>query len=230
MGVQTLNQAAKVFHAQGYKATAHSLNLKLGNLLYEDGSYGEALNYYKAALIDAKQNFAFLDQLNVIDLVCKAKVKMMEYESVLKTVNDTLVSIKNYQSEIPEHLEKLTAYFQRFHVMKVLLVLILGANTADLLEYIWPAESYPGGSDTVIEEDIATESKSLTDTTNQSSSVEESNKTATKAEELEYLLKSLVLTVQNGVSEDLELVQNKLFPFLSETHHDLLKYLIQLQL
>lgn len=99
LGIQTLNQAAKSFNSQGYKGSAYVLNLQLGDILYKKGNYGEALHYYKTALSDARTNFSFLDQLDLIERMVKCKVKVTDYESALKTVNDAMIAIKNYQAE-----------------------------------------------------------------------------------------------------------------------------------
>jgi len=46
-----------------------------------------------------KTQFNLLDHLVVVDLVTKSKVKMMEYESVLKTVNEVMILIGNAADE-----------------------------------------------------------------------------------------------------------------------------------
>lgn len=67
--------------------------------MFGDGSYGEALNHYKAALVSAKMDFSFPDQLGVAGAVVAAKIKLMEFESALKTVNDVLIGMSNYEAD-----------------------------------------------------------------------------------------------------------------------------------
>ncbi|OXA52698.1 uncharacterized protein LOC110851232 [Folsomia candida] len=219
LGIQTLSQAAKSFSNQGNKGSAILINMQLGDILYRDGSYGEALNYYKIALIDAKQSFSLFDQLLVTELVCKAKVKMMELESVLKTVNDSLIAIKNYDHENEVPAQFVSEYAQKFQIMKVMLVLILGGNTTDVLDFIWP--KLPVTSADAGDDDFSSASPELY--------CESTNKDHLERREVTYLLKSLVLAVQENSSVELRQIHNKLIPVMDESHHDLMKFLLQMQ-
>ena len=92
----------------------------------------------------------------------------------------------------------------RFEVMRVCLLLITGTDSADMAKFIWPESSLPEDS-----------------RPDQSPNSE-------RNEALLYL-KSLVLAVQHGSVDEINVVRDHLAPILTETEHDLFMVLIKLQ-
>lgn len=103
--------------------------------------------------------------------------------------------------------------------MKVMLVLILGGNTTDVLDFIWP--KLPVTSADAGDDDFSSASPELY--------CESTNKDHLERREVTYLLKSLVLAVQENSSVELRQIHNKLIPVMDESHHDLMKFLLQMQ-
>ncbi len=105
--------------------------------------------------------------------------------------------------------------------MKVILILLLGGNTTDVLDFIWPKKIAEIG-----EGDMSCQSPDIFD----SSDTKYNNKEPDERQIVTYLLKSLVLNVQECSSKELKQTHTKLIPFMDEIHHDLMSYLMKLQL
>jgi len=88
--------------------------------------------------------------------------------------------------------------------MRVCLILIIGTDTADLAKFIWPESP-------------------LADDNGEENSPEND-----RAQTMMYL-KSLVLAVQHGSVDEINVVRDHLAPDLTETEHELFLVLIQLQ-
>lgn len=125
--------------------------------------------------------------------------------------------------------------FPRLELTKVLLVLILGGMGTDLVEFIWPKAPPPPQSPAGIahwseisdSDDIySSNTRGLGRSGSYGNGIKNQGKTNL---EVTYLLKSLVLAVQEGSSQDLKSVHSQLIPIMEEPHHDLMRFLIKLQ-
>jgi len=99
--------------------------------------------------------------------------------------------------------------------MRVILILILGEKSVDMLKFIWPESS----------------KSSLEDDRKFGESSEEYGNTNVPESRRKVLfhLRSLVLAVENGSTKEISAVRNGLAHVFTETHHDLLHTLIQMQ-
>ncbi|CAG7718138.1 unnamed protein product [Allacma fusca] len=198
IAVQSLDQAAKIFKTHKYFGMSLVIIMQTGQVLYEEHDYGEALKHFKSALDIAKMNFTLADQLVVLEQVLKCKVRLTDYESVSKTVGDILIILNQHRDEVPDDMWHF--YVQRFEIMRVCLILILGVNSVDLVKFIWP------------------EGLSKSEDGDQ------------ERKEVLIHLKSLVLAVQNGSVKEIKAVENNLSHTLTEMHQDLFTSLIQMQM
>jgi hypothetical protein len=99
--------------------------------------------------------------------------------------------------------------------MRVMLILILGEKSVDMVKFIWPETL----------ETLSEDEKKFGESSEEygNTNVPESRR------KVLFLLRSLVLAVERASIKEIYAVRNSLAPLFNETHHDLLQTLVQMQ-